>query len=218
MIRQAFAWVGKNHWRFSPMNLYEKFEKHRFDRRHGVDTHLDVALSDLRIDSPNKHLGKRYHATPPVSFRRILHRLRIDFADYTFIDMGSGKGRTLLLASDLPFKRVIGVEFGEELHRHAQRNIQLYKAGHGARSVSLHMDATQFVFPDGPLVIYLFNPFHGAVLRQVLANIVQAASTSKRKIFIVYLYLEDQEMLDEFTELVTIFRWRRFDVMECRPS
>ena len=218
MIRQVLAWVGRNHWRFSPMNLYEKFEKHRFDRRHGVDTELDVKLSDLRIDSPNKQRGNKYHATPPVSFKRVLKRLKVDLADYTFVDFGSGKGRTLLLASDFPFKRIIGVEFGEELHRNALSNIQRYKARHNAPIESVHLDATQFVLPDGPLILYFFNPFDGIVLGQILANIQRAASASSRKIFIVYLYLENEGVIKESGQFVPVFRWHRFDAFECRPA
>jgi hypothetical protein len=214
VLRQVVEWVGRNHWRISPMNLYEKFEKHRFDRRHGVDTQLDVNLSDLSIASPNRHRGSRYHATPPVSFKRILKRLKVDLADYTFVDFGSGKGRTLLLASDFPFKRIIGVEFGEELHRHAVNNIQRYKAKHNSQIESIHVDATQFVLPDGPLILYFFHPFDGIVLRQVLANIRRATSVSDRKIFIVYLYLENEDVLKESGQFVHVFRWHRFDVFE----
>ena len=190
----------------------------RFDQKHGVDTQIDVQLTDLHIDSPNKRRGKRYHATPPVSFRRALKLLRVDFSEFTFIDIGSGKGRTLLLASDLPFKKIIGVEFGAELHAQAMINIQRYRASYTASTESVHVDATDFEFPDGPLVIYFFNPFDEIVLQQVLANISIAASASFRKIFIVYLYLENEEVFKGFKEFVPLFRWRRFDVFTINPS
>jgi len=217
VIRQIIGWMGRNHWRFSPMNLYEKFERQRFDRKHGVDTQIDVDLSDLSINSPNKHHGKRYHATPPVSFRRVLKRLKVDLADYTFIDFGSGKGRTLLMASDFPFKSIIGIEFGEELHRHAVSNIQRYKPKHPTQIEALHIDAMQFILPDGPLILYFFNPFDGTVLEQVLANIRRAASMSPRKIFIIYLYLENEELFKASEEFLPVFHWHRFDAYECKP-
>ena len=218
MIRQMREWIGRNHWRFSPMNLYEKVERQRFDKKHGVDTQIDVNLSDLRINSPNKRHGKRYHATPPVSFKRVLKRLKVDLADYTFIDFGSGKGRTLLLASDFPFKRIIGIEFGEELHRHALNNIQRYQPKQHTRIEALHIDAVQFILPDGPLILYFFNPFDGIVLEQVLANIRRAASLSSRKIFIIYLYLENEELFKASEAFLPVFRWHRFDAFECMPS
>jgi len=217
VIGQLAGWIGRNYWRFAPITIYEKFEKQRFDRRHGVETHVDVQLSDLSIDSPNKDRGYKYHATPPISFQRVLKRLRIDFTDYTFIDFGSGKGRTLLLASDFPFKKIIGVEFSEDLHKHAQTNIQRYKSKHDTPPIeSIHTDATEFALPDGPLLLYFFNPFDGIVLRQVLANIQSAASASKRSIFIVYLYLDDEDVLKESGAFSRLFHWRRFDVFELR--
>lgn len=218
-IKHVVRWVGRNHWRFSPMNLYEKFERNRFDRIHGVDTQLDVQLIDLSIDSPNRHRGRKYHATPPFSFKRVLKKLKVDLTDYTFIDFGSGKGRTLLLASDFPFKSIIGVEFGEELHRHAVSNILRYKPKHAAQIESIHLDATQFLIPDGPLVFYFFDPFDAFVLRQVLDNIRRAAAASKRKIFIVYLYLqnESENVIKECGQFVPVFRWHRFDTYQWKP-
>ena len=206
MIRKVVAWVAKNHWRFSPMNLYEKFARERFDRRYQVDTQLDVNLSDLSIDSPNKHRGTRYHATPPVAFKRVLKKLKVDFSNYTLIDFGSGKGRTLLLASDFPFFKIIGVEFGAELHRYAVNNVERYKAKHTSPIESVHADATQLAIPDGPLILYFFNPFDGVVLRQVLVNIQRAAAVSNRRIFIVYLYLENENVIRESGQFVPVFR------------
>lgn len=215
MIGQLAGWIGRNYWRFSPFTIYEKFEKQRFDRRHGIETHVDVQLSELSIDSPNKHRGYKYHATPPVSFRSVLKRMRIDYKDYTFIDFGSGKGRTLLLASAFPFRKVIGVEFSEELHKQALANIQRYKEKHETSPIeSVHIDATEFALPNGPLVLYFFNPFDGTVLRQVLANIQRAASASKRRIFIVYLYLDEEDVLKESGAFTPVFHWHRFDVFE----
>ena len=124
----------------------------------------------------------------------------------------------MLLASDFPFRRIIGVEFGEELHRCALSNIQRYKAKHNSQIESIHVDATQFALPDGPLILYFFNPFDGIILRQVLANIRRAASVSNRKIFIVYLYLENEDVFKESGHFVPVFRWHRFDVFECNPS
>ena len=35
--------------------------------------------------------------------------------DYTFLDIGSGKGRVLMLASDAPFRHIVGVELSPAL-------------------------------------------------------------------------------------------------------
>jgi hypothetical protein len=39
-----------------------------------------------------------------------------DYAQYTFVDVGSGKGRMLFVAAEYRFRKVIGVEFATDLH------------------------------------------------------------------------------------------------------
>ena len=128
-------------------------QRSRFDRAHGVDADGDIAswtyLSDLNIDSPNWIEGGDYTPIEPERFSACLANRDIPFEDFTFIDFGSGKGRALLMASDLPFRRVIGLEFSRELHAIAQRNIQVYKrAAQGSRRMeSRCLDFAHFVLP-----------------------------------------------------------------------
>ena len=214
------AW--HNAWRFSPMNLLEKWENRRFDTRHGTDTLADVRLQGLSISSANRQRGNRYHPTPPRALRTVLKRLAINPADFTFVDIGSGKGRTLLVTSELGFKRVIGVEFAEELHRVAQANIQAYARRGGTRTGVIEpvlADATQYTLPDGHLVLYFFQPFDAVVLRQVLANVRQAAQSRQAAVWVVFLYLADQRpAFDDVGGFTHAFSWRMFDVFACQPG
>ena len=55
---------------------------------------------------------------PSLHLSQMITRFRLFSLDgFTFIDLGSGKGRTLLMASDYPFRRIIGLELLEELRR-----------------------------------------------------------------------------------------------------
>jgi hypothetical protein len=77
-----------------------------FDRALGVDTH--------EVGIPNRlwHSGNyRYVSSPVLAFRRALSIIGIDPGRFVFVDLGSGKGRTLLIASRLPFLRIEGVEW-----------------------------------------------------------------------------------------------------------
>src|SRR5260370_15319574 len=58
-----------------------------------------------------------YQPTDPALFQEIMASLPIEFEQFAFVDLGSGKGRTLLMASEYPFKRIVGVELIAELHR-----------------------------------------------------------------------------------------------------
>ncbi|HVO60020.1 MAG TPA: class I SAM-dependent methyltransferase, partial [Terriglobales bacterium] len=110
----------------------------------------------------------------------------IDYSQFTFIDLGSGKGRTLLMASEYPFHRILGVELLPELHRIAMDNIARYKGGVGERVESICADARHFEFPPAPMVLFLFNPFPQTVFEEVLDNLMQSLALYKQTVYLIY--------------------------------
>jgi hypothetical protein len=111
-----------------------------------------------------------------------------DFRDFTFIDLGCGKGRTLLMASDYSFRRIIGVELLPTLHQIALDNLRQYKSA-AQKCFALEAicaDATAFPFPEGPLVLYLFNPFPESGMRQVVANLTETLHANPRPVYVLY--------------------------------
>ncbi len=119
-----------------------------------------------------------YQPTEPALFREMMDSLPIDFREFTFVDLGSGKGRTLLMASEYPFRRIVGVEILPELDRAAQENIHEFKspAQQCTQIESVCADAREFQFPEEPLVLYLFNPLPEAALRQVIRRLERSAT------------------------------------------
>ena len=90
-----------------------------YDFDHGVDT--TWATVSLRTRLRELLSGGQYQPTEPELFDQILQNVPVEADGFTFIDLGSGKGRTLLMASDYPFRRIIGVELLAELDAIAQR-------------------------------------------------------------------------------------------------
>jgi len=129
-----------------------------------------------------------YQPTEPALFREMVASLPIDFREFTFIDIGSGKGRTLLVASEHPFRGIIGIELIAELHRAAEENIRAYRsATQRCRQIeSVLADACKFEFPGTPLVVYLFNPLPEAGLRQTILNLEESWKRTPRAVWIVY--------------------------------
>jgi SAM-dependent methyltransferase len=129
-----------------------------------------------------------YQPTEPALFREMLGHLIIDFREFTFIDIGSGKGRALLMASEFPFRRIVGVELLPELHAIAQANISQYRSDSQQCFVleSVCGDATQFVVPAEPVVLYLFHPLPESGLRQFIANLEKSLQENPRPVFLLY--------------------------------
>jgi 16S rRNA G966 N2-methylase RsmD len=87
----------------------------------------------------------------------------------TFIDIGAGLGRVMLRAACRPYRQIVGVEISPALYEVAKENRAAYRGDLACRDIRLvRADAATFVFPRGDLVVYLYNPFRGAVLAPVL--------------------------------------------------
>jgi SAM-dependent methyltransferase len=123
--------------------------------------------------------------------------LPIQFRDFTFIDLGSGKGRSLLMASDYPFRRIVGVEYLPDLHRIAEGNIARYSSEkQQCREIhSICQDARDFEFPAEPTVLYLFNPFPEPVFARVMGSLKKSLEDSPRPFYVAYRYQEYERLL-----------------------
>ncbi len=94
--------------------------------------------------------GNYDHASSPaIALRYAIASLGIDVRRFVFVDLGSGKGRALLVASTLPFLRVEGVEFSAELHQIALDNIRKYSRVK-APILTYQVDAREYRIPREP--------------------------------------------------------------------
>ena len=170
-----------------------------FDERYGVDTSGEISLCELDIDSHNERLGVHYQASPTEECNRVLASLPICYERFTFIDVGAGKGRVLLVASRYPFQRILGIEFAKDLCDTARTNVARF----GSKAEVIHSDAESFQFPCVNLVVYLYNPFGQELLRPILRSLRHVKSS--RDIYIVYLNPKHSLCVQEFaTELYTL--------------
>lgn len=172
-----------------------------FDRRYGVATSGCEWL--YRADGPadsNPHYFD-YQPTPVRTVRGLLGQLGPDLDSSTFIDFGSGRGRVLLLASELGFRKVIGVEFDRNLHESARANIRAFRGQKRCKDViSVHGRAEEFTMPPGDLVLYFFHAFGPSILERVLARAIYSYRQSPRRIRLVFFRHSHVRTLDGFSE------------------
>jgi len=159
----------------------------RFDRRYGVDTAGSIQLNGLDIIGPNGALGNEAVCTSPKSFKWLMDRTGVP-PDATFIDIGSGKSRTVLLASLYGFRRAIGVEFARELVEVSRANVEGFAPYNksGTAFEIVHADATTYEFPLQPLVVYFYNPFRRELLEEVLRNLATSLQDHPRPCLVIY--------------------------------
>jgi SAM-dependent methyltransferase len=169
---------------------------HPFDLKYGTDTSGYLGPEELVNGRANDGLNHGYSAIAPSVFyeacgrwRETLHAVSGRIEAYSFVDVGAGKGRALLLAAELPFRKVIGVELSEELTRTAQRNItrwsSLGRPKAGIRVVQ--QDAAKFRWPRTPLLIYLYNPFVCTLVAQMAESLAAVAASGSGLVDLLYV-------------------------------
>jgi SAM-dependent methyltransferase len=179
----------RNFWNFlrdsTPSRRRQRYGDMEYDWEHRVNTTSGTVGWRARL------LGafhSPYQPTEPALFREMMASLPIAFDEFTFVDIGSGKGRTLLMASEYPFRKIMGVELIAQLHRVAEENIRAYKSAtqRCSQIEAVCADACEFAFPSGPLLLYLFNPLPVAGMRRVVANLEKSLAENPRIVWVLY--------------------------------
>jgi len=198
-----------------PERRRSRFGDIDYDCEHAVDTtwaRLPVSVRLREVFSE-----RLYQPTVEEEFAEIMqHMATVDLETFTFIDLGSGKGRALLLAAMYPFAQIVGVEVQPELDEIAHQNIErFHEPGQQCHSiVSLCGDAREYEFPEANIVLYMFNPFPDYVLRDVLANLVASARRSPRSIFVLYNAPFEKQEFERIPELKLFFATAQYQLYQ----
>jgi len=200
-----------------------------FDQRFGTLTEGQVypwqlAQPDLTPATTEMH---PYEATPAWLVRRTLKALPIDPRDFVFVDLGAGKGRALMIASEFGFSELVGVEISSAFCDAAASNMNRFYSAMGQRlPYTLRcMNAADYDFEEAPLVVFLFNPFGKKTLNAVLAKLEASLQRRAREAYVIYLNPRFEKSLQHsryFRRIVHdgswLRPWRRYVIYSCVPA
>ena len=197
-----------------PSRRKARFGDLDYDWEHKVDTTRSNV--SFRAQFMAELAGGPHFASEPWLFEQIMQALPIRFQDFTFVDVGSGKRRALLMAAPYGFKRIVGVELMPELHLKAVENIGKFAAANPSAPPmeSVCMDARDFEFPVEPLVVYLFNPFPEPVFVTVMERLRRSALATSKPLFLAYRYTEFESLLRKYGWLKKIAGTEQWSVYE----
>ena len=172
----------------------ELFEDQWFDRTRRVRTSGNASLRASGIAAEEAGDSEWYMPARPRHIRAALRALPVeDLSAFTYIDLGCGKGRSLFVAAECGFRRIVGVELSPVLYVRARENIgrfraRRFRAGASAAIEAVHQNAREFAFPEGDLVIYMFNPFGADTMQRVLENLDDARRRRPRRVVVILLW------------------------------
>jgi precorrin-6B methylase 2 len=162
---------------------YRRLHEIIVEKRLGIRTADRIDLDELGLE----HEERMPHGpTSYFEFRALENFIRPTEANEVFLDYGAGLGRAVILASMLPFQRVIGIELSSALAERARENLQRVRGRLVCKNVDIHnVDATDFDVPLEVTRIYFANPFKGEILEQVLKRIKHSSQKRRRPIKII---------------------------------
>ena len=156
------------------MSKKDGFTRHPYDVEMGTQTSGLIPGRLLKTGHAHDRHSTAYFGVAPSVFRALLKRwLRskpmAPVEEFTFIDVGAGMGRAMLLAAELPFRKLVGIELNPSLAEVARRNLKVLEADETrlASAKIICGDAVAASFPKGPCLAFLFNPFGEAVMRRL---------------------------------------------------
>ncbi len=198
--------------RLPGLKVGEGFSRHPFDEEFGVRTSGLVAGRHLKSGHLHDRHATAYYGVAPSVFHALMRRWRRSRTGWaldkvSFIDVGAGMGRAVLLAAGLPFRQVVGVELNPTLVRIARRNLALWRAAGRARAPMKMIcgDAVEFSLPAGPCLAFMFNPFGAPVMRRLLAAWKIALAGTARQLDILYVNNEQERVLERQAGFARLF-------------
>jgi SAM-dependent methyltransferase len=193
------------------------FPIHPFDQMHGVDTSGLVPAKHLVTGHANDEHITAYYGVAPSILRALIGHWRESgpphpIEDYTFIDVGAGKGRGLMVASEYGFRKVAGIELNPEMADIARQNVEHWKHARredptAARLAPIELfeqDALEYDLPPTPTLLFLFHPFEAPVLKQLLRRIETQFAQRPGALDLLYVNAECANVIDRnpaFTQL-----------------
>jgi SAM-dependent methyltransferase len=177
-----------------------------FDLIYKTDTKPEIENFDYASQGSDFFSAPYHGASPWVVNLCIeeLIKLGLDIHRSSFLDIGSGKGRVMIIAAIAGFERIYGVELDQSLCLVAKRNIEITAGRLNYSTPSIYnADATCYIPPEDLNVAFMFNPFGASLMRPVIRNLVLSRKEHKRTVshgplYIIYVNPVHAKVFDEF--------------------
>jgi len=195
------------------LTVKDGYTVHPFDLKFGVRTSGLIAGRHLKSGHRHDRHSTAYFGVAPSVFAALMQRWRSlrparRVEETVFLDVGAGMGRAMLLAAEMPFKEVVGVELHPTLVRIARRNLVRWRAEGRVKAGKVRLvegDAVELRLPAAPTVAFLFNPFGAPVLKRLLKGWAEGLAAQSNSLDLIYVNNEHENALSQMREFTRLF-------------
>jgi len=178
-----------------------------FDIINKTDTGKMLSKENYKYKPGNFVSGVSYMASwtseIKFTFYYLKKFLNIDFSNYEFIDVGSGKGKVLcvwgmLLKKNSIKQNIYGIEYYSPLIDICKNNIKKFEFQTSIEIISEDIANIDFNIFEEKLILFLYNPFEINILDNLCKKI-----NYKKQIIIIYVnpLHKDQILKRNYSEL-----------------
>jgi SAM-dependent methyltransferase len=176
----------------------------KFDKKYSTETTTRMSIMDVEISNlGSRNYAHGYRTAPEQFIRNLISQLDIDYREYDFVDIGCGKGRVLLVASNYPFRSISGIDASRRVLDIAKCNLEIYKcAAQKCFNIQVYeKDALEFEPPVASTVYYFFEPFDTYILCAILARLSSALKGQGKQIFVICVWRDLESTLPSIEKL-----------------
>src|SRR6478672_2938421 len=196
------AWKYISHFWFVATNwniwmaFFMIYDNIRGALKYGANTFIPVELKDLTITNGDRKKASRYEAVSFYMLEKLLSAFQKVSGLTSIIDLGSGKGRVLMVAPHFGFTHITGIDFAKELCEQAIANMK-EKETHfpGIKWKVINENVENYDIGDQDSVFFMFNPFTEDVLKRFLEKLDNSCHEFPRSIYFLYANPQYQQLL-----------------------
>ncbi|HET9745661.1 MAG TPA: class I SAM-dependent methyltransferase [Chitinophagaceae bacterium] len=156
--------------------------------KYNINTIKPVSLDDLTIAEGDRTKSSAYEALNYYILENLLDNFRRLFPnEKNLVDVGSGKGRIMVVAAHYGFTRITGIDFAKELCEAARSNVNKIKERFPGTTFTIHCkDVVNYDINAEDKVFFLFNPFNKDIMEKFSERIDQSLRQHPRCIYVMY--------------------------------
>lgn len=167
-----------------------------------IDSYLRVVTSDecvARQFGMGSDIGYALRAFGWTNCWRVLRYLPAGPSE-VLLDLGCGAGRMVCAAARMPYARVIGVDLSPKFVDLARRNVATLQKRSAPCEIVCE-DATAYKIPKDVTVVFMYNPFNGAILDAALERVMESYDQFPRNLTIAYANPMDHSRISRSSRL-----------------
>jgi hypothetical protein len=182
----AHFWYVAINWNIW-MAFFMVYDNIRGSLKYGGDTFIPEELKHLTITNGDNKKATRYEAVSFYMLEKLFDAFTKISALTSIIDLGSGKGRVMMVAPHFGFANITGIDFATELCEQAAINMKKKENEFPAITWKvINENVENYHVRAEDSVFFMFNPFKRAVLKRFLKNLDVSCLDFPRTIYFLY--------------------------------